>query len=153
LFSNEKKCRFSLERIWDSNKKQALVIGINPSFADQKLDDPTVSKLITLCRYNDFGGFILLNLFPFISTQPIALDRTVGLKKNRILLENFVSKSESIICIWGNTLGQMPETYNFLNAHNLLCFGTNKNGSPKHPLYLKGDTLLKEYQLGSIVAE
>jgi len=36
--------RYRLTRVWDDNKPCALVVMMNPSTADPKIDDPTAAK-------------------------------------------------------------------------------------------------------------
>ena len=43
-FSIDKKERYSLKREWDKSKNKILYIMLNPSFADDKDDDPTNQK-------------------------------------------------------------------------------------------------------------
>ncbi len=44
--SNDRQERFSLSRIWDLNKPKILFIMLNPSYADDEFDDPTIRRLI-----------------------------------------------------------------------------------------------------------
>ena len=65
--SNDKKDRFSLSRIWDLKKPKALYIMLNPSYADNESDDPTIRRLIFFSKKFKFGG--LCNKFIFTNNS------------------------------------------------------------------------------------
>ena len=57
-------------------------------------------------------------------------------------IDSMIKKSEKIVFAWGNCKERPLWIENLVK--NPLCFGYNKNGSPKHPLYLpKGTSLVK----------
>ena len=45
VFSNDRKYRYALWRIWNPNKELLLTIGLNPSSANESKDDPTITRL------------------------------------------------------------------------------------------------------------
>ena len=57
IFSEERNYRYVLWRIWDKTKPKAMIIGLNPSTANENADDPTIRRLKSIMRYNGFGGF------------------------------------------------------------------------------------------------
>ena len=44
--------------------KPLVVIGVNPSTADETYPDPTVRKVIGFAKLNNYDGFVMLNLQP-----------------------------------------------------------------------------------------
>ena len=44
--------------------KPLVVIGVNPSTANEKYPDPTVRKVIGFAKLNNYDGFVVLNLQP-----------------------------------------------------------------------------------------
>ncbi|MGB1849554.1 MAG: DUF1643 domain-containing protein, partial [Litorivicinaceae bacterium] len=48
----------------------ACVIGLNPSTADDQLDDPTNRRLIGLLDAESFKGYWLVNLIPESTPYP-----------------------------------------------------------------------------------
>ena len=70
FFSNCKKYRYTLWRIWDKNKPYAVFIGLNPSVADATIDDPTIRRCIKYAKDWNLGGLYMLNLFSYIATNP-----------------------------------------------------------------------------------
>ena len=69
--SSDKKERFSLSRIWDSKKPKVLYIMLNPSYADDEFDDPTIRRLISFSKKFEYGGFYVCLLY----TSPSPRDR------------------------------------------------------------------------------
>jgi len=103
IFSEDRRHRYLLERVWDSNKKVATVIMINPSFADELKTDMTVCKLMNFLMDNDFGSIRIVNLYAFISTDPSALVNNpdaVGILNDQYI-ENSISNTDLIIVAWG----------------------------------------------------
>ena len=43
--------------------KTLVVIGVNPSTANEKYPDPTVRKVIGFAKLNNYDGFVMLNLY------------------------------------------------------------------------------------------
>ena len=143
--SNDKKDRFSLSRIWDSKKPKALYIMLNPSYADDESDDPTIRRLIFFSKKFKFGGFYVTNLFSQITPYPKELNMdNKSKKKNLKIISELIKKSDLIVYAWGNLVSEPIELRKLIESP--LCFGINKNGTPKHPLYLRSDTKLQDFR-------
>lgn len=143
--SNDKKERFSLSRIWDSKKPKVLYIMLNPSYADDELDDPTIRRLIFFSKKFRFGGFYVTNLFTQITPYPKELNMDNHLKKKNLkIINELIKKSNLIVYAWGNLVSEPKELMKLIESP--LCFGMNKNGTPKHPLYLRSDTKLRDFR-------
>lgn len=124
-------------------------IGLNPSTADEKIDDPTVRRCINYAKRWGFGAMCMTNLFAWRATdlkemkkveRPIsaAEDEPYG---NDFWLRTISSGASMVIAAWGkdgNHLGRGEEVAGKIECV-LHCLGVNKDGSPAHPLYLKND--------------
>lgn len=64
--------RWWLKRAWGPGPAIAWV-GLNPSTADGKRDDPTMSREIGFSFRWGFGSLVKLNLYPFIAANPAAM--------------------------------------------------------------------------------
>lgn len=143
-FSDCGNYRYQLWRIWDESRPLVQLIGLNPSTANAETDDPTIRRITTLVAQNGYGGFYMTNIFAFISSNPDALlevddpqgDNDLWLKATRVLVKDIVLCYGSFKQV--EYLVQ-PQFHHKL-FEGALCFGKNKNGSPKHPLYLKSNT-------------
>ena len=143
--SIDRKERFSLSRIWDIKQPKLLYIMLNPSIADDKKDDPTIKRLIFFTKKYRYGGFYVANLFTQITPYPKELNMdNHSKKKNLKIISELIKKSDSIVYAWGNLVGEPTELMKLIESP--LCFGTNKNGTPKHPLYLRSDTKLQDFR-------
>ena len=64
------KYRYMLMRIWDLDLPKVCFVGLNPSTADAKEDDPTIRQLIEFAKSWNYGGFVIVNLFAMRATNP-----------------------------------------------------------------------------------
>lgn len=69
MFSSDRAYRYALFREWGEESK-LVVIGLNPSTADEYQDDPTIRRCIGYAKAWGHGGLVMLNLFAFRATQP-----------------------------------------------------------------------------------
>lgn len=150
--------RYLLWRIWNySNPKRLLVIGFNPSTADAKNDDPTVIRCGNLARREGCGGFEVANLYAWRATDQRQVrwakqrdEDPVGVECGSYIREALL-RCEIVVAAWGSLPAERERVEWVCTAASyacrpLLCLGRNRNGSPKHPLYLAGDTPLEEWR-------
>ena len=149
--------RFSLTRQWDDDKPNLVFLMLNPSTADSEQDDPTIRRCIGFAEREDRGGIIVVNLYPLRTPSPRVLFEQVGSIEERAWTKNVMKIAAvgpgSIVCAWGSNGSQkfMHEcvllgTRSLLREADLKCLGTDKNGNPRHPLYLKKDAKLIEWR-------
>lgn len=142
-FSDDRKYRYALWRIWDE-RPLAMVIGLNPSKATENRNDATISKLVKVIKHNNYGGFYMMNLFAIISTEPEILKTDIDpLGDNDGWLEKIAHKCERIVFAWGNFKEARERSADVIKMFKEpYCLFQNKNGSPKHPLYCEDKTIL-----------
>ena len=70
LFQTISLYRYKLSRTWDSTKPTILFIGLNPSIADETIDDPTITRCINYAKAWGYGTLLMTNLLAFRSTYP-----------------------------------------------------------------------------------
>jgi len=142
-FSNCGKYRYALWRIWDSTKPLVMYIGLNPSVADAYRDDPTIRRVRDFTNRFGFGGFYMMNLFAWITPYPEELKLSSNLiGENDTWLKNVSLKCEKIVFAWGSANVSNRSNEIIKMFPDAFCLGKTKNGSPKHPLYLKKETQL-----------
>lgn len=134
------KYRFSLWRVWDESRPMVAFVGLNPSTADARKDDPTIRRCVAFANASGYGALTMLNLWAFRSPYPADLNWTVT-NEEGINLDTIIrvgGQCSRLVAAWGThgdksdraveVLRQFPEWW---------CLGTTKGGQPRHPLYVK----------------
>lgn len=149
-FSPDRVHRYTLWRIWNT-KPQVMFVCLNPSTADETVNDATVERCVQFAYEWDFGGVVVCNVFALRSTNPRQLylhENPIGSDNDRwIKLER--SKTSLCVAAWGNhakLLNRGRDVYEMVGP--CMCFGVNKTGEPVHPLYLPRDAKLEVYRRG-----
>ncbi|MCH7535085.1 MAG: DUF1643 domain-containing protein [Bacteroidetes bacterium] len=142
-FSDCKKYRYALWRIWDESKPFVMFIGLNPSIANENSDDPTIRRVRRFSADWGYGGVYMVNLFAWVTAYPQELNKCDNpLADNDKWLEKISNKCDKIIFAWGSFAKAQDRGRQmikmFPNAHALMI---NSNGSPRHPLYVKSDVV------------
>ena len=63
--------RYLLWREWNAKLPRLLWILLNPSTADERVDDPTLRRVLGFSRSYGFGGLEVVNLFALRSPHEI----------------------------------------------------------------------------------
>lgn len=159
VFSPCMMYRYRLWRTWDVALPYLVVVGLNPSTADESVDDATIRKVRGFAQHLGYGSFAMLNLFAFRATNPRNLPRAsdpVG-AENDMFLHTAASSQGDILFAWGRH-GTMNERDVYvaqmvtarraeLGMKPPLCLQINKDGTPAHLLYLPYTTPLRGYDL------
>lgn len=145
--------RYDLWRRWGEGDI-VLFIGLNPSTADDKIDDPTIKRCIQFAKRWGYGGMCIVNLFAYRATKPenmLAQNDPVG-PDNMAAIAAITNRPrvKLIVCAWGGEGGHRGQDKAVCaliakTGKALFCFQTNKDGSPQHPLYVRGDKPLEPY--------
>lgn len=138
IFSDCKKYRYLLTRVWDESKPKAMCIGLNPSTANADKDDPTIGNLIKILTHLGYGGLYMTNLFALVSSEPEKLrecpDPVLG--NDQVLTHTYIHSHVVIFC-WGSFPMAAYRARKVAPMFpDAMCFGKNKNGTPMHPLAL-----------------
>ena len=151
-FSKCRTYRYALWREWANHGPQLVVIGLNPSTADETMDDPTIRRCIGFAKREGCGRLVMLNLFGLRATDPremLAHPDPVGPDNDGMLrMFSYASGVRAFVAAWGaNQHRAHLERGRTVAAMfpGIKCFGTTKAGHPKHPLYLRADTPLVAY--------
>lgn len=155
VLSKDRKDRYVLWRIWGPSPKRLVVIGLNPSTADETTDDATIRRCIGFAKREHCGGLYMLNLFSYRSTDPDNLNDPVAQKSRRMrenekhILLNTTGVDRVIVAAWGThwmAARRGDEVMQIVGRHRpVYCFGLSTYGFPLHPLRLAKTTPLVEY--------
>lgn len=127
-----------------------VFIMLNPSTADAEKDDPTIRRCRTFAQRLGCGKLVVVNIFAYRSSSPKVLKSVPDPygPENKHYLDLHLSDPTSIkIAAWGtNGLAELEGDRIAKKYGPLKCLGTNKSGSPKHPLYVHGRAPLIDWK-------
>jgi hypothetical protein len=137
--------RYVLTRRLSAGNRVVLFVGLNPSTADERRDDRTVSRCVGFARSWGFDVLVMGNLYGFRCTYPSQLTVVrdpVG-PRNRVTLRRLVKDADRVICAWGCSwlnpeAGELAEWVS--GQRHSRCLVLNQDGSPRHPLYVPKTT-------------
>lgn len=150
LFSECGNFRYILVR---GSAPYVLFIGLNPSSANAEDDDPTSNRWRLLAHDMGCHGFIAVNMYSYIATDPKKLIRAnypVGEETDELILR-CADMCEKIVLCWGSS-GKKPAVDRAVHVMTLLgerefwCWGVNKDGMPQHPLMLPKDAKVRRFE-------
>jgi len=143
-FDSTRQYRYCLWRKWDINLPFIMFIGLNPSTANEHSDDPTIRRVMRFARDWGYGGVFMLNLFAYVTTNPkqlLTCTDAIG-PENDMYLFGVSKRCNRIIFAWGAFKETKERAKDimllFPNAEALVI---NKDGTPRHPLYVPGDVI------------
>jgi hypothetical protein len=153
-FDGSHRYRYVLRRAWDpamGDKGHVCFIGLNPSTADERTDDPTVRRCVRYAHRWGYSSMVMLNIFALRSTDPQLLYAEldpVGNGNNGALAAECRAHptlgQPLVVACWGThgahrlrgrEVRQLLRDYR-IPVHHL---GLTKEGHPRHPLYLRND--------------
>lgn len=148
-----------------ADRNTVMFIGLNPSRADEKRDDATIIRCINFAQAWGFGSMYFANLYsyrtPYVKA-PIPDDKKIEkvgpdagkewkplMEKLNVAvgeycnyyLDEMIGESKKVVCAWGSwpfIHQRATEVVKMIRDHGkeIHIFGQNKDGHPKHPLYL-----------------
>ena len=140
--------RYRLDRRWADGPAMGFIM-LNPSTADADKDDPTIRRCIRFAKREGCGALVVVNLFPFRATKPADLWATrypdrFGPDSDKHLQAALREIDGPLVAAWGadGNASEAVDLWRIYQGKRLLCLGKTKDGSPRHPLYVKGDAPL-----------
>lgn len=152
-FSPDGKYR-QLMRRWSGEAfpdRYVLFIGMNPSTADATVNDPTCAREWTFANREGYTAMVKANVGDYRATDPkmLLLPGVIAVSPDNLpTIRAAASKAARVILCHGKLNKALAPAGRALvealraDGVDLWCFGTNADGSPKHPLYLRADTPL-----------
>ena len=148
-------------------QKPLICIGINPSTAAPDALDPTLQSVERIAHSNGYDSFLMFNVYAQRATRPDDMERQCNLllhEENRKAFRYLLSLSEepAVWAAWGNII--MKRDYLIDCMRDFLEDGKAvgarwytagpllKSGHPHHPLYLKRDTPLLDFDIAQYLA-
>ncbi|MEM1389496.1 MAG: DUF1643 domain-containing protein [Pseudomonadota bacterium] len=140
-----------------SDLRECIFLMLNPSTADAFKLDPTNRRCFEFANRENAEFMYVLNIFAYRATDPKdmkANEDPVGPDNDLYLgrvLRRAGAPTTKLICAWGSHGAHMSRSaeirqmisYAGVKAY---CFGYTKAGEPKHPLYLRKDSVLVPFE-------
>ena len=148
-------------------KKPLICVGINPSTAAPDALDPTLQSAQRIALANGYDSFLMFNVYAQRATRPDDMEPTLNPilhVENRKAFRYLLSLSEcpAVWAAWGNIIlkrGYLTDCMRDFAADGRAAgarwFTAGpllKSGQPHHPLYLKGDTKLLDFDIEAYLA-
>ena len=149
-------------------ERPLICIGINPSTAAPDALDPTLQSVERIAHANGYDSFLMFNVYAQRAPRPDDMERSCNAllhaenrKAFRYLLS--LSKEPAVWAAWGNII--MKRDYLMDCMRDFVADGEAvgakwytagpllKSGHPHHPLYLKRDTKLLDFDAAAYVGE
>lgn len=149
ILSNCRTYRYALFRVWDPDRPLTMFVGLNPSTADELTDDPTIRRCVGFARRWGAGGLIMANLYAYRCTDPneLPVDQAIAAgPDNDEYLHLLRDRAGTVVAAWGahrRTVAQAAHCMDLLGGLSVL--GLTRDGHPRHPLYVRGDTVLQRW--------
>jgi hypothetical protein len=142
-FSDDRAYRYGLTRTWDDERPPAVFVMLNPSTADGRKNDATITRCTRFAQREGCGGLIAVNLFALRATRPVHLREhpdPVGAWNDGFIREH-CRPGRLLIAAWGVNgayLGRDEAVLRILADAGVTvnCLGMTAGGAPRHPLYL-----------------
>lgn len=141
-----------------------ICIGINPSTAAPDNLDNTLKSVERIAKGNGYDSFIMFNVYAQRATRPDDMDKELNLLLHRenmkafeYILSLYKSEKPSVWAAWGTIVEMRPYLKQCLRdmvdisyKYDAKWFSSgaiSKKGHPHHPLYLKKDSSLDEFDM------
>lgn len=149
-FSECRRYRYSLTREWDVSKPLIVWCGLNPSTADEDIDDPTIRREVGFSKDWGFGRYLKLNAYAWRATKPKDMfeaqrsgEDIVGEDNDDTILVN-LKKAKMFVACWGANI-DLHRSYKLRSLlrgslRTVHALKLTSKGHPQHPLYMPADT-------------
>ena len=143
-------------------KKPLICVGINPSTAAPDALDPTLQSAQRIALANGYDSFLMFNVYAQRATRPDDMEHALNPAlhaENRKAFRYLLSLSDqpAVWAAWGNIILKRDYLMDCMRdfAVDGKAAGAKwytagpllKSGQPHHPLYLKKDTQLLDFDI------
>jgi hypothetical protein len=150
VISSCERYRRELTRELDpQNPRPLLICGLNPSTATADEDDATIRKESKYAARWGCGRLIKVNAYDYRTRDPDELFRAsrqgipIHTPENEATIMRLVKATRAangiVLVAWGRRIEPSRQLALASLFGAAYCLGTNKDGSPVHPLYQRDD--------------
>ncbi len=151
-------------------KKPLICVGINPSTAAPDDLDNTLKSVERVAHHNGYDSFIMFNVYAQRATNPDDMEltynqalHTENMKAFDYILSLDEGGAPAVWAAWGTIIEKrdylptcvrdMIEIGQNRNARWFSAGKKSKKGHPHHPLYLRKDSPLDEFDVAGYVSD
>lgn len=136
-FSPNRSHRYALFRQWEKGGKMMMVIGLNPSDADETRDDPTIRKCVGFAQRWGYTALMMVNAFAIVGDEPKVIREhpsPIGEGCNTAIRLG-ASYSRLVVAAWGDLCPERRafDVLDLLVRESVWCIGKTRKGNPLHP--------------------
>jgi hypothetical protein len=104
-YSDDRKHRYMLKRVWNKEKPIACVITIQPSMANNlSMDMTTFLTINGVTNLEDYGGIIIVNLFSILTTKlNFRSPELLNDVSNDVYIKKAAEEASVVILAWGKS--------------------------------------------------
>ena len=142
-----------------------ICIGVNPSTAEPDKLDNTLKSVERIARGNGYDSFLMFNVYAQRATRPDDMDRELNVPLHRANMDAFryilshvgAGVRPAVWAAWGTIIEKRPylpdcvrEMVALGEAYGArwLCAGKcSGRGHPHHPLYLRKDEQMRDFDV------
>ena len=141
-------------------EKPLICVGVNPSTAAPGDLDNTLKSVERIARFNGFDSFIMFNVYAQRATRPQDMEKERNELLHRENMEAFdyvlsLSREPVVWAAWGTVIEQRPylpacvldmiDIGRRRGARWVTAGARSRKGHPHHPLYLRKDSGLDDF--------
>lgn len=138
------------------NPRPLLICGLNPSTATADEDDATIRKESKYATRWGCGRLLKVNAYDYRTRDPDELFRAsrqgipIRTPENEETILRLVASTRAasgiLLVAWGRRIEPSRQRELAAVFGGAYCLGTNKDGSPVHPLYQRDDAELMRWR-------
>lgn len=158
--STDNKNRYILG---EKGNNPIICIGLNPSSAEPGDLDPTLRQVKSRAISLGYDSWIMINLYPQRATDPDDMHKRLNKKihlKNLEEVKQYLPSNYDIWAAWGTLIEKRPylskclkDLYKVLGQEGrwFTIGKKSKTGHPHHPLYLKKNLPLDDFDIENYI--
>lgn len=143
-------------------KNPLICIGINPSTAEPDNLDNTLKSVERIAHGNGFDSFIMFNVYAQRATNPDDMEKECNAQLHEENMKAFrhvlaIAERPTVWAAWGTIIEKrdylpacvmdMVQIGQECNARWVCVGAISKKGHPHHPLYLRKDEKIKDFDI------
>ena len=149
-------------------ERPLICIGVNPSTAAPDALDPTLKSVQRVALANGYDSFVMFNVYAQRATRPADMERELNPALHRENMAAFAwvlahgGAEPAVWAAWGSVIEQrgylktcLQDMIGIGERYGAVWYtagARSKRGHPHHPLYLKKDSVLEDFDAAAYCA-